>query len=253
MQSDGYPLGNSYSQWIWHCGTAEDTKQQVGALYFLYLYNSNGYAIFFYSLHLADYQVIGLNWLTVMHKQEMNGILADEMGLGKTIQVIAFLAYLKENSLSKGAHLIVVPSSTLDNWEAEIAKWCPSLIVEKYHGSQDERRRMRVRFAKDGFTGFDVLLTTYHIVGSTPEERKMFRVCKLHYVIFDEAHMLKNMTTQRYINLITINAEMRILLTGTPLQNNLLELISLLCFVMPKFFAKSIEDIKSLFVRVSEA
>ncbi|XP_017837932.2 SWI/SNF-related matrix-associated actin-dependent regulator of chromatin subfamily A containing DEAD/H box 1 homolog isoform X1 [Drosophila busckii] len=204
------------------------------------------------SMHLADYQLIGLNWLTVMHKQEMNGILADEMGLGKTIQVIAFLAYLKENGLSKAAHLIVVPSSTLDNWEAEIAKWCPSLVVEKYHGSQDERRRMRVRFAKDGFTGFDVLLTTYHIVGSTPEERKMFRVCRLHYVIFDEAHMLKNMTTQRYVNLITINAGMRILLTGTPLQNNLLELISLLCFVMPKFFAKSVEDIKSLFVKKSK-
>ncbi|XP_068140495.1 SWI/SNF-related matrix-associated actin-dependent regulator of chromatin subfamily A containing DEAD/H box 1 homolog [Drosophila tropicalis] len=200
-------------------------------------------------LQLADYQIIGLNWLTVMHKQEMNGILADEMGLGKTIQIIAFLAYLKENCLSKAAHLVVVPSSTLDNWEAEIERWCPNLVVMKYHGSQDERRRMRAKFAKDGFTGFDVLLTTYHIVGSTPEERKMFRVCKLHYVIFDEAHMLKNMTTQRYANLITINAGKRILLTGTPLQNNLLELISLLCFVMPKFFAKSIEDIKTLFVK----
>ncbi|XP_037958222.1 SWI/SNF-related matrix-associated actin-dependent regulator of chromatin subfamily A containing DEAD/H box 1 homolog [Teleopsis dalmanni] len=205
------------------------------------------------SLKLADYQMIGLNWLTVMHHQKMNGILADEMGLGKTIQIIAFLAYLKENNLVKAAHLIVVPSSTLDNWEAEIAKWCPSLVVEKYHGSQDERRRMRIRFAKDGFTGFDILLTTYHIVCSTPEERKMFRVSKLHYVIFDEAHMLKNMTTQRYANLITINAQMRILLTGTPLQNNLLELMSLLCFVMPKFFAKSIEDIKSLFAKKSKA
>lgn len=196
---------------------------------------------------LADYQLIGLNWLTVMNKQQMNGILADEMGLGKTIQVIAFLAYLKEHNLSKAAHLIVVPSSTLDNWAAEIARWCPSMIVEKYHGSQEERRRMRIRFAKEGFSGFDVLLTTYHIVGSTPEEKKMFRVCKLHYVIFDEAHMLKNMTTQRYTNLITINAEMRILLTGTPLQNNLLELMSLLCFVMPSFFGKNVEDIKSLF------
>lgn len=110
---------------------------------------------------LADYQLIGLNWLTVMHKQQMNGILADEMGLGKTIQVIAFLAYLKENNLSKAAHLVVVPSSTLDNWAAEISRWCPSLIVEKYHGSQEERRRMRIRFAKEGFTGFDILLTTY--------------------------------------------------------------------------------------------
>lgn len=204
-------------------------------------------------MKLADYQMIGLNWLTVMHNQKMNGILADEMGLGKTIQIIAFLAYLKENNLAKGAHLIVVPSSTLDNWEAEISKWCPSLVVEKYHGSQDERRRMRVRYAKDGFTGFDVLLTTYHIVSSTPEECKMFRVCKLHYVIFDEAHMLKNMTTQRYANLIKINADMRILLTGTPLQNNLLELMSLLCFVMPSFFAKSIEDIKSLFAKKGKA
>ncbi|XP_061387280.1 SWI/SNF-related matrix-associated actin-dependent regulator of chromatin subfamily A containing DEAD/H box 1 homolog [Musca vetustissima] len=201
---------------------------------------------------LADYQLIGLNWLTVMNKQEMNGILADEMGLGKTIQVIAFLAYLKENNLSKAAHLIVVPSSTLDNWASEIARWCPSLVVEKYHGSQEERRRMRIRFAKEGFTGFDILLTTYHIVSSTPEERKMFRVSKLHYVIFDEAHMLKNMTTQRYANLITINAEMRILLTGTPLQNNLLELMSLLCFVMPKFFGKNVEDIKSLFAKKSK-
>lgn len=110
---------------------------------------------------LADYQLIGLNWLTVMNKQQMNGILADEMGLGKTIQVIAFLAYLKENKLSKGAHLVVVPSSTLDNWAAELARWCPSMVVEKYQGSQEERRRLRIRFAKEGFTGFDVLLTTY--------------------------------------------------------------------------------------------
>lgn len=109
---------------------------------------------------LADYQLIGLNWLTVMNKQQMNGILADEMGLGKTIQVIAFLAYLKEHNLSKAAHLIVVPSSTLDNWACEIARWCPSMIVEKYHGTQEERRRMRIRFAKEGFSGFDVLLTT---------------------------------------------------------------------------------------------
>lgn len=109
---------------------------------------------------LADYQLIGLNWLTVMNKQQMNGILADEMGLGKTIQVIAFLAYLKEHNQSKAAHLIVVPSSTLDNWAAEIARWCPSMIVEKYHGSQEERRRMRIRYAKEGFSGFDVLLTT---------------------------------------------------------------------------------------------
>lgn len=102
-------------------------------------------------------------------------------------------------------------------------------------------------------------------MGNSPEERKMFRVTRIHYVIFDEAHMLKNMNTQRYENLIKINviiqstvfkefyrshffqAKHRILLTGTPLQNNLLELMSLLIFVMPKIFAEKVDDLKSLF------
>jgi SWI/SNF-related matrix-associated actin-dependent regulator of chromatin subfamily A containing DEAD/H box 1 len=73
-------------------------------------------------LKLADYQMIGINWLSIMHDNKVNGILADEMGLGKTIQVIAFLAYLKENNLQTRAHLIVVPSSTMDNWDAELKK-----------------------------------------------------------------------------------------------------------------------------------
>lgn len=84
------------------------------------------------NMKLADYQLIGLNWLAVIHGQKMNGILADEMGLGKTIQVIAFLAYLKATDQAHGTHLIVVPSSTLDNWDTELAKWCPDLVVEKY-------------------------------------------------------------------------------------------------------------------------
>lgn len=85
------------------------------------------------------------------------------------------------------------------------------------------------------------------MVAASPEERKMFRVMKWNYVVFDEAHMLKNMTSQRYAQLVQINAERRLLLTGTPLQNNLLELMSLLCFVMPSLFAKNTEDIKNLF------
>ncbi|KAJ6648406.1 Enhancer trap locus like 1 (Etl-1) [Pseudolycoriella hygida] len=196
---------------------------------------------------LADYQLVGLNWMVVMNQEQTNGILADEMGLGKTIQVIAFLAYLKETGKAKFPHLVVVPSSTLDNWAQEFAKWCPSLVVEKYYGPAEERRSLRIKYVKTKLEGVDVLLTTYHTVSSTPEERKMFRVTKMHYVIFDEAHMLKNMTTQRYSNLYTINSERRLLLTGTPLQNNLLELISLLCFVMPTLFASKSDDIKTLF------
>lgn len=202
-------------------------------------------------MKLADYQIVGLNWLAVMHKEETNGILADEMGLGKTIQMIAFLSYLKETGYAKNPHLIVVPSSTLDNWDKELAKWSPKLVVAKYYGNLDERKSLRIQWSRNGLQGIDVVLTTYHTVASTPEERKMFRITPIQYVIFDEAHMLKNMTTQRYAHLVRINAERRILLTGTPLQNNLLELMSLLCFVMPSLFAGTAEDIKSLFQKTT--
>lgn len=202
--------------------------------------------LFISRLKLAEYQLIGLNWLAILQKNDVNGILADEMGLGKTIQVIAFLAYLKENNLAKRTHLIVVPSSTLNNWEQELTKWCPELTVLKYYGSQDERRMMRIPIAKQGLE-HDIMLTTYHMIGASNEEKKMFRVTKFHYVVFDEAHMLKNMLSQRYILLQRIDATNRILLTGTPLQNNLLELMSLLCFVMPSMFAGKAEDIKALF------
>ncbi|XP_063700083.1 SWI/SNF-related matrix-associated actin-dependent regulator of chromatin subfamily A containing DEAD/H box 1 homolog [Culicoides brevitarsis] len=197
-------------------------------------------------LKLSEYQLIGLNWLAILHKNDVNGILADEMGLGKTVQVISFLAYLKENNLAKRTHLIVVPSSTLNNWDQELSKWCPDLTVLKYYGSQDERRSMRIQIAKQGMDE-DIMLTTYHMIGASNEEKKMFRVTKFHYVVFDEAHMLKNMLSQRYILLQRIDAANRILLTGTPLQNNLLELMSLLCFVMPSMFAGKAEDIKALF------
>ncbi|XP_064213319.1 SWI/SNF-related matrix-associated actin-dependent regulator of chromatin subfamily A containing DEAD/H box 1 homolog isoform X2 [Tribolium castaneum] len=205
------------------------------------------------SLRLTNYQMVGLNWLAVLHAQRVNGILADEMGLGKTVQVIAFLAYLKETFQAQNTHLVVVPSSTLDNWRSEFARWCPQLRVFMYYGSTEERRGFRVDFAKGILADFDVILTTYSLVGNSPEERKMFRVTPMHYVIFDEAHMLKNMNTQRYENLIRINAKHRILLTGTPLQNNLLELMSLLIFVMPKMFAEKTEDLKSLFQKTSKS
>lgn len=183
----------------------------------------------------------------MLHQNGTNGILADEMGLGKTIQIIAFLAYLKETAQQEQTHLVIVPSSTLGNWEVELAKWCPSLNVVKYYGSQEERRIMRIHWAKEGFEETDVILTTYHVIGSSNEDKKMFRVTNFHYCVFDEAHMLKNMMTQRYTTLLRINASRRILLTGTPLQNNLLELMSLLCFVMPKLFHNKTDDIKVLF------
>lgn len=209
-------------------------------------------AILHESLKLAPYQLVGLNWLAVLHKQGVSGILADEMGLGKTVQVIAFLAHLKETGQARGTHLIVVPASTLDNWSSELARWCPALRVSKYYGHPEERRQLRIQYAR-GLDDVDIVLTTYTMVNSCPEERKMFRITAMHYVIYDEAHMLKNMSTQRYDNLLKIKSKHRLLLTGTPLQNNLLELMSLLCFVMPHMFSGKTDDLKSLFQKTAKS
>ncbi|KAK9499348.1 hypothetical protein O3M35_002399 [Rhynocoris fuscipes] len=204
------------------------------------------------SMKLMPYQLVGLNWLAVMHNQQLNGILADEMGLGKTIQVVAFFSYLKELGLTTSPHLVVAPTTTIDNWAIEFTRWCPDIRLAIYHGSQEERRELRYRWFKDKFSTMDVIITSYKIVASTPEERKMFKIMPLEYVVFDEAHMLKNMNTQRYFNLFNINAKHRILLTGTPLQNNLLELMSLLNFVMPAMFSSNIQYIKSFFSKNSK-
>jgi len=194
---------------------------------------------------LSVYQIIGLNWLVLMHKQSLNGILADEMGLGKTIQTIAFLAHLKEMG-EEGPHLIVVPSSTLENWRKELELWAPDIKIVTYWGAQDERRHLRLQLVQDELD-YDVILTTYNMVISSPEDRVLFKKMEFCYVVFDEAHMLKNMASQRYEQLMKIRCRRKLLLTGTPLQNNLVELMSLLIFVMPGMFAKRKDQLKKMF------
>ncbi|NXV71947.1 SMRCD regulator, partial [Atlantisia rogersi] len=197
------------------------------------------------SLELKPYQKIGLNWLALLHKHGLNGILADEMGLGKTIQAIAFLAYLYQEG-NRGPHLIVVPASTLDNWIREVHLWCPELNVLFYYGSQEDRKHLRVDIINK-VVDFNVIVTTYNCAISSSEDRGLFRRLKLNYAIFDEGHMLKNMSSVRYQHLMTINAKNRLLLTGTPVQNNLLELMSLLNFVMPHMFSSSTSEIRRMF------
>ncbi|XP_015270364.1 PREDICTED: SWI/SNF-related matrix-associated actin-dependent regulator of chromatin subfamily A containing DEAD/H box 1-like, partial [Gekko japonicus] len=205
----------------------------------------NSWEALIQSMELKPYQKIGLNWLALLHKHSLNGILADEMGLGKTIQAIAFLAYLYlEGDI--GPHLIVVPASTIDNWVREINLWCPDLQILFYYGSQDDRKHLRMDI-HNKVVDFNVMVTTYNSAVSSPEDRSLFRRMKLHYAIFDEGHMLKNMGSVRYQHLMTINAKHRLLLTGTPVQNNLLELMSLLNFVMPHMFSSSTSEIRRMF------
>ncbi|NXN95300.1 SMRCD regulator, partial [Rhinopomastus cyanomelas] len=197
------------------------------------------------SLELKPFQKIGLNWLALLHKHGLNGILADEMGLGKTIQAIAFLAYLYQEG-DKGPHMIVVPASVLDNWVREVRLWCPELNVLLYYGSQEERRNLRVDIISK-VVDFNVIITTYNCAISSLEDRVLFRKLKINYAIFDEGHMLKNMSSVRYRRLMMINVKNRLLLTGTPVQNNLLELMSLLNFVMPRMFSSSTSGIQRMF------
>nr|XP_039271624.1 SWI/SNF-related matrix-associated actin-dependent regulator of chromatin subfamily A containing DEAD/H box 1-like isoform X2 [Styela clava] len=197
-------------------------------------------------LKLKPYQLVGLNWLTLLHRNKVNGVLADEMGLGKTVQTIAFLAHLLETDPNTGPHAIIVPSSTLDNWCREFSLWCPSMEVVVYRGSQQDRRTTRVQILR-GIKTANVILTTYNSAISTSEDKSFFRKLDIEYAVFDEGHMLKNMSSQRYVQLMKIKAARKILLTGTPLQNNLLELMSLIRFVMPHMFEQTTDTLVRIF------
>lgn len=121
---------------------------------------------------------------------------------GKTIQIIAFLAWLKETQQQLATHVVCVPSSTLDNWANEFSKWCPSLNVAKYYGSQEERRMMRIQWAKEGFEDTDVILTTYHVIGSSNEDKKMFRVSNFHYVVSCKKFYLRKLYSFNFLTLL---------------------------------------------------
>ncbi|XP_077600807.1 SWI/SNF-related matrix-associated actin-dependent regulator of chromatin subfamily A containing DEAD/H box 1A-like [Stigmatopora nigra] len=194
---------------------------------------------------LKPHQFIGLKWLQLLHEHKLSGILADEMGLGKTIQAIAFLADLLQKGI-EGPHLITVPASTLDNWVRELTAWCPTLKVLVYCGSMEDRHYLKHDILNDEVE-FNVLVTTYNFAIGSNSDRSLFRKLRVTYAIFDEGHMLKNMNSLRYRNLMAINAEHRLLLTGTPLQNNLLELMSLLNFIMPSLFASSTLQLSKMF------
>ncbi|BFZ63591.1 DNA-dependent ATPase fun30 [Saitoella coloradoensis] len=193
---------------------------------------------------LKDYQLTGLNWLTLLYEKKLSGILADEMGLGKTCQVISFLTHLFDSG-KRGKHLIVVPGSTLENWLREFQRFSPDMVVEPYYGTQKEREEMRVGL--EGRDDWHVLVTTYNIATGAKPDRSFLRQFKFDVCVYDEGHMLKNSMSNRYTHLMALKAKFRLLLTGTPLQNNLQELISLLSFMLPSLFEENKEALQSVF------
>ncbi|WAR02083.1 DOM-like protein [Mya arenaria] len=164
---------------------------------------------------LREYQHVGLDWLATMYEKRLNGIW--------------------------GPHLIVVPTSVMLNWEMECKKWCPAFKILTYYGSQKERKQKRTGWTKTN--AFHICITSYKLV---IQDHNAFRRKKWKYLILDEAQNIKNFKSQRWQCLLNFNSMRRLLLTGTPLQNSLMELWSLMHFLMPHVF-QSHKDFKEWF------
>ncbi|PHH93123.1 hypothetical protein CDD83_503 [Cordyceps sp. RAO-2017] len=187
---------------------------------------------------LKEYQLKGLNWLVNLYEQGINGILADEMGLGKTVQSISVMAYLAEKHDIWGPFLVVAPASTLHNWQQEIAKFVPEFKILPYWGSAGDRKVLRkfwdrkhLTYRKDA--AFHVCVTSYQLVVS---DVAYFQKMRWQYMILDEAQAIKSSSSSRWKSLLGFHCRNRLLLTGTPIQNNMQELWALLHFIMPSLF-----------------
>jgi helicase SWR1 len=148
-------------------------------------------------------------------------------GLGKTIQTIALLAHLACDRGIWGPHLIIVPTSVLLNWEMEFKKFLPGFKVLSYHGNT--KRRKELRQGWNNKYHFNVCVTSYTLAS---RDAHIFKRKPWYYMVLDEAHMIKNFKSQRWSTLLMFRSFRRLLLTGTPLQNNLTELWALLQFLM---------------------
>lgn len=222
--------------------------------------STSGSVLLSKSCNLRDYQQGGVEWLCSLHNQRLNGILADEMGLGKTLQVLAFLCALWERKGIWGPHLIVMPMSVISSWKGDLKRFCNAedINIHIHHGLKEDRHRDFESWRKRTFAAkvrgrgrpskayvssncrwkISLVLTTYDL---SIKDLSLFQKigrgpCRWSYLVVDEAHRLKNRASILFGALERTNASRRLLLTGTPLQNNLGELWSLLSFILPDIF-----------------
>lgn len=183
---------------------------------------------------MRDYQVRGLNWLISLYENGINGILADEMGLGKTLQTISLLGYLQQFHQIHGPHLVVAPKSTLQNWVNEVQRWCPSLKPFCLIGEKAKREELIQTVLLRG--KWNVCVTSYEMC----DKAKVYlQRIKWSFIVVDEAQKIKNEKTILAKILRQLSSTNRLMLTGTPLQNNLHELWALLNFLLPDVFNNS--------------
>uniref|UniRef100_A0A182JZE0 Helicase ATP-binding domain-containing protein n=1 Tax=Anopheles christyi TaxID=43041 RepID=A0A182JZE0_9DIPT len=186
----------------------------------------------FINATMRDYQIAGLNWLISLYKNNLNGILADEMGLGKTIQSISMIGYLLFVRKLKGPFLVVVPLSTVPNWMNEFARFLPGAKVFRAHmvGPQKTKIFDKLRASRPTW---NVAITSYEFITN---HSVYFKSINFHYAIIDEGHRAKNENTLFAGTLRRCKIQSMVMLTGTPVHNNLHELWALLNLLMPLFF-----------------
>uniref|UniRef100_A0A3Q0QVI7 Chromodomain helicase DNA binding protein 1-like n=1 Tax=Amphilophus citrinellus TaxID=61819 RepID=A0A3Q0QVI7_AMPCI len=187
-------------------------------------------------IQLRPYQLDGVHWLTQCLKNQQGCILGDEMGLGKTCQTISLLVYMSGALGNTGPFLVLSPLSVLENWRNELESFAPSLTVLVYKGDKERRAEIQQEATSQSF---HVLLTTYELCLKDASYLKRW---KWKVLAVDEAHRLKNQSSLLHKTLTEFSIGFRVLLTGTPIQNNLQELYSLLSFIQPSIFTPEDTD-----------
>jgi len=176
---------------------------------------------------LRTYQRIGVAWLWHLYRNDLGGILADEMGLGKTLQALALIECIRNEKADAGPALVVCPASLVENWAREASRFVPGLKVCRQHGPS------RIKDA-EALETYDIIVTSY---GTLRQDSELLSSIDWSVVIGDEAQHIKNRRTQNAKSLVRMRSEGRFLLTGTPVENSLDDLLSLFAFLMPGYLS----------------
>lgn len=184
---------------------------------------------------LRDYQMVGLDWMVKMHEKGMPLILGDEMGLGKTLQTISLIAYLKESKKFTGPSLVICPLSVIYSWCNEVKTHAPSLRCFRFHASDPNERVDQKDTMLTDVLQYDVVVTTYEMV-KNPTCAHLFHITHFNLCVLDEGHVIKNIHAEISQFARKIHSQNKLILTGTPLQNNLVELYAILNYLYPEYF-----------------